>query len=176
MVQEPAEPTLLLKRSSIPPVYSPPPPERPVPKSDKSDSTKENGFRRLLNRQQSITRGTASSLAKAVRNMNNTTAEKSPPSDTLRRKFSLRNRKQSLTADPQRRSSWSVFNTPHIVPDSPPLVRKKSKLQIVDSSPNEISVDAPSTAGNQQISSLETPSDSPIADEVLHFIYVNKIF
>jgi hypothetical protein len=72
--------------------------------------------------------------------------------------------------DPQRRSSWSVFNnTPQIVPDSPPLVRKQSKLLLAESP-----IDAPPTAGNQQTSSLETPSDSP--DEVLHFIYVNKIF
>lgn len=124
MVEEPQVTTNLLKRgnelnflsSSNP---SPPvqegeatdeqlkPTIAPVPVLEKSNVLNQQLNRKLLARQQSITRGTASSLAKAVRpNLNDTASTTTTPTNAeaiIKRKLSatFRTRKQSLTATTQ---------------------------------------------------------------------------
>lgn len=133
--------------------------------------------RKLVSRQQSITRGTASSMAKAVRSnpiMGPTinTANTDNHSNISQRRFSVRNRKQSMTnmdtsrllvtgssADnlsvlSKRRSSWSPFTPVHNVDRKTP-------------SPSQLSPDTLKKQQEEQQQSLDQstniPSSHPLA-------------
>lgn len=133
--------------------------------------------RKPVSRQQSITRGTASSMAKAVRSnpiMGPTinTANTDNHSNISQRRFSVRNRKQSLTnmdtsrllvtgssADnlsvlSKRRSSWSPFTPVHNVDRKTP-------------SPSQLSPDTLKKQQEEQQQSLDQstniPSSHPLA-------------
>lgn len=172
MVEEPQATTNLLKRgnelnflpssSPSPPIQGeetteqqqqrqqqPKPTTVPVPVPEKSIDLNQHLNRKLLARQQSITRGTASSLAKAVRpNLNDTASTATTPTNTeaiIKRRLSAaaRTRKQSLTATTQQPAT---------------IVENKQLLNVGT---------LPSNANGQRRSSWSPPHQSQIITTVV---------